>query len=614
MRINQTLFTNDLEGYVNLDKSSEEQQLISGFEKVNFFIGPNNSGKSRMMRTMFWGEHTSMIETDKTELFQFEVKSMIQLLEEADVSQIEEITLDYLRTLSEGIPVIYNNAGYVLDENRVNLIIRRIEFNTTAIINGSPKSVSSIPGRTTFNGWNTSIERLKKYIRDEKSSFMKNSSNSLYIPILRGARPVSISSKEDIYANRTMLDYFDNMKSDQKKIFAGYNIYQEVVDLLLGDLEKRGVIRDYEEFLSRYFFHSAVTIIPQVGKDVLLIKIGEEEERLLHNLGDGVQAIILLTFPIFIRKNKIFTFYIEEPELNLHPSLQRKLLKCLSEEFPAHQYFISTHSNHFLEAFVEYENTAIFSFKKAYLKDEFHVQLLTSIKSEILDNLGVRNSSVLMANCTIWVEGITDRLYLQKYLEVYFNFKKKRKSDFLLFKEDQHFAFVEYAGSNIVHWDFNDNVSDKINASFIANNILLIADSDHKNGKIPLKKKERFDTLRKSLKDNFVLIESKEIENTLSLKTIQSVVDEYEKGETLMIRNVDYSKKNLGEWINDSFEGLKRDYADHNTISNKLNFCKKAIKHIKTREDLSDEAMRICQIIYSFIEKNNVDYLFQETE
>ena len=42
----------------------------------------------------------------------------------------------------------------------------------------------------------------------------------------------------------------------------------------------------------------------------------------------------MLTFPIFIRKNETKIFYIEEPELNIHPSLQRKYLKILSSKKP----------------------------------------------------------------------------------------------------------------------------------------------------------------------------------------------------------------------------------------------------------------------------------------
>ncbi len=38
---------------------------------------------------------------------------------------------------------------------------------------------------------------------------------------------------------------------------------------------------------------------------------------------------------------------------------------------------------------------------------------------DLLASLGVKPSSVYLANCTIWVEGITDRLYITKYMEKY---------------------------------------------------------------------------------------------------------------------------------------------------------------------------------------------------
>ena len=85
----------------------------------------------------------------------------------------------------------------------------------------------------------------------------------------------------------------------------------------------------------------------------------------------------------------------------------------------------------------------------------FTIENLSEGDNRALELLGVRNSSVFLTNCTIWVEGITDRHYLRHYLKLYAE-EHKDDSDFEDFKEDYHYSFVEYGGNNITHWSFLD--------------------------------------------------------------------------------------------------------------------------------------------------------------
>ena len=79
------------------------------------------------------------------------------------------------------------------------------------------------------------------------------------------------------------------------------------------------------------------------------------------------------------------------------------------------------------------------------------------------------------------MEGIYDRGYLRKYLEIF-----QRQND-MPFVEDIDYSFVEYSGSNITHWCFSDDDSkenrlypeiENILANRLSNRILLIADGD----------------------------------------------------------------------------------------------------------------------------------------
>src|SRR5205807_682440 len=126
-----------------------------------------------------------------------------------------------------------------------------------------------------------------------------------------------------------------------------------------------------------------------------------------------------LTFPLFMNEGKNLLFFCEEPELCMHPGMQRAFLKLItSDKFANHQYFLTTHSNHFLDLTQDFDNVSIYTVQKQIAvtdkkeKDAtFHIQNVSNEDRRCLEFLGVRNSSVFLSNCTIWVEGITDRRY-----------------------------------------------------------------------------------------------------------------------------------------------------------------------------------------------------------
>jgi hypothetical protein len=96
--------------------------------------------------------------------------------------------------------------------------------------------------------------------------------------------------------------------------------------------------------------------------------------------------------------------------------------------------------------------------------------------------LGVLNTSVLISNCTVWIEGVTDRLYLKAFL---FAFLNSKPDEFYRPKEGLNYAFIEYGGKNLSHYTFEEgfandeeNIVEKINAYFINSNVYILADND----------------------------------------------------------------------------------------------------------------------------------------
>ena len=251
------------------------------------------------------------------------------------------------------------------------------------------------------------------------------------------------NKNQDFYYIRTVQDYFDSDEldslNDRKKIFTGYKIFADLKEKLLGTQSDRDFIRKYENFLSENFFNDvAVTLIPQQSEvngknnDVVYITFNnnEEEERAIYNLGDGLQTIIAITYPLFswVAENEVddlayLIACIEEPELYLHPSMQRKLVEVLmGGKFKKVQFIVTTHSNHFLDLINEPEfQKKISIYGVQYINGTKYVKQENDLSNTVYKVLGARPSSMLLANKTIWVEGVSDRIYLRHGLKLYYD-------------------------------------------------------------------------------------------------------------------------------------------------------------------------------------------------
>jgi len=111
---------------------------------------------------------------------------------------------------------------------------------------------------------------------------------------------------------------------------------------------------------------------------------------------------------------------IEEPEVHLHPKLQRILAKRIQEiaDRKSLQLFISTHSTVFLDVEIWHENTA-----NLYVTDGAGVKEF-SRTAELLAIMGIRPGDVFHANGVIWIEGPSDRIFIKHRLKLYCYEKK----------------------------------------------------------------------------------------------------------------------------------------------------------------------------------------------
>ncbi|HEV7330435.1 MAG TPA: AAA family ATPase [Flavisolibacter sp.] len=591
---------------------------LDNLTKVNLFVGSNNSGKSRFMRKLLLNELSIQLsEVDTSGLVTLVKKLKFDLLTILNPYGPNNREIQNARTRIENIP----EPAFISEK----AIIFRIRDEIGVLSQVESNVVSDGYGVNLQQVFSSLRAAAKPYLLQIESYIKKHGESTVdyskvYIPILRGLRPLQIEGEpprfdptHDNYRLRIERDY-QIEKKHGIDIHTGLDMYRNVTELLLGDHDDRLKIQAFEEYLSVTFFQGqSVHIVPRSGRDAIYIKIGDDKQYPIYELGEGVQSVILLTYSLFFNEGKRMVFFIEEPELHLHPGLERVFLETLrNERFASFQYFITTHSNHLLDFTIEYDDIAVYSFEKKKADSEaiFTIANVNSNHKQLLELLGVRNSSVFLSNCTIWVEGITDRLYLRQFLAVV---QRERR---LVFKEDFHYSFVEYAGNNITHWSFlesDDAQFANINVEALCSKIFLIADNDGvalPSKRSKEKKLQRRRQLEQKLGDHFYVTQGMEMENMLSKDVVRKVVLEMEGPNDELdfsafnARN--YEKHYLGDFIEKYVKGLKRKYSsDYGTVYDKLNFCKKAAGYIQSADDLSTEAQELAVRLLNFISKAN---------
>lgn len=606
------------ESFDSYKKSEEEKaEFLEPVSKINIFVGSNNSGKSRFMRmlssSLTYDVRQNTIDLTETNLM---ISGILEDLE----AKMKLHAVIQINANNDGIDLHKINEAKSVINGELSLGFDRfgsIKETFNKIINSNAGKFQLIgeKGELKYD-W---VDQVKEHIKNQSERIITlvdsipiqsvaNAPNKVYIPTLRGLRPID-NSKADLYSERTILDYF---KENAPEIFTGLTLYKQILELKNGEYSERKSISNYEKFISESLFENKdIELIAKPKFGIVFVRIGNEAERPIYDLGDGIQSAIILSFLPFMMQEQTF-FFIEEPEMYLHPGLQRKLLDFYSS-LERHTFFLTTHSNHFLDITIDIKDVSIFTFRKVLgetdedeLTPDFTIEAVDSGHESSLELLGVRNSSVFLVNATIWVEGITDRWCLREMLKSYMNYLKDQNKLKLWLEEDTHYSFVEYGGANITHWSFLDYEEKPIEVKRLCAKSVVIIDEDGK------KKEQRKEDLEKFLGERLIILPCREVENLLPYEVIKEVVAEYEKNDELKMPEFAYEKykdKYLGTFIESQMlknkSTRKGGYkADSGTIKSKVDFCEKALPKIKF-ENLPDSTKEIIERIYEFIYKQN---------
>jgi hypothetical protein len=201
----------------------------------------------------------------------------------------------------------------------------------------------------------------------------------------------------------------------------------------------------------------------------------------MSHTGSGLKTVLLVLANVLIapllddRKPADYLFAFEELENNLHPAVQRRLFRYLRDKAANDgcHFFITTHSNVVIDMFSDDRKAQLLHV--THNSEHSTVATVETYKHGhgVLDDLDVRASDLLQTNAVVWVEGPSDRIYFNRWIELW--------TDNQLV-EGIHYQCLTYGGSVNAHLSFlePEAVDDLISALKINRHAILLIDRDVK--------------------------------------------------------------------------------------------------------------------------------------
>ena len=455
-------------------RSFGELQLIGPFSKANVFIGQNNVGKSNIL--LFLCQHFARVvesaragkgsaessaddqhmgeESDRTRLafgLTIDGEQYKALLEQHRPLRAdpERASLDQLlraKPLSRGTALAwFAYEGIVAPRPPLKLADDYFQELTRAPVLTGPQWSQLLDA---FGGSGAGLDSVVPWIVRSASPVHFDPPRVAMIPALRRVRDPELLSVEE-YGNKGIIDLLVRLQNPT---------YQEKA------LERR--FEQINEFLASVTGEKDASLKIPHTKDAIEVDMGGKRLP-LESVGSGIHEVVILAAYATVLENQVIC--IEEPELHLHPLLQKKLFHYLLER-TSNQYFISSHSAHLMD----HPDISVFHVR---LEDGHSIVTAARTpddKSLICGDLGYRGSDIMQANCVIWVEGPSDRIYLRHWI----------RAAVPELREGVEYSVMFYGGRLLSHLTpldpDDDDVVDFISLCRLNRHVAIVIDSDRR--------------------------------------------------------------------------------------------------------------------------------------
>lgn len=528
-------------------KCFKNETIIENIKPINIVIGKNNIGKSSLLDIIEIINNPNVFWNNKN------IK--INIVKELTDTEIKKVF--HSNTSGGRIGMNHYEYGkkFLGKDFRFELSVNQDSYDHDKKVIHT-KEISNL-----YTIYPIYEEKLNAFWKDLANRLDYNIKNVKRIYAERNIKPESETSSMDITGygdgiTSVINNYLNKAKYDENKIRK---------ELLSKLNEIMGMDAHFTEITTQQV---------EYDKDDVRWEIFLREENKgrisLSNSGSGLKTILMvlvytILLPNIEKKNlSEYVFLFEELENNLHPSLERRLLKYIEEiSQDGATLFLTTHSNTVLDSFQNNENVQMYHVKKE--NDSIEVKTLDNIlgKKGCLDDLGIKASDIIQSNGIIWVEGPSDRIYINKWIALWSKGK---------YKEGMNYQCVFYGGKLLSNTTFDDeNIDNLINLMNVNKNSIILIDSDKTSKAKPINDtKKRIQYEFESNNQLCWITKGKEIENYVPKQIIdmfyEKVVNEkFEQYDTID-KFLNKYKEKEGERFKSSKIKYAQQYVEKMTI------------------------------------------------
>ncbi len=467
-----------------------------GFDRImpiNILIGKNNSGKSALIDLVgFLTKHEKHSNGNN-------------LIDIGRNNHRSEVIITH-KLLQEELEIIFKpDVGSIVPSQW------DIEYGKKFIMNEYSYSIQS-SGRRNYKSISEYKESNHKVhsLVEELASVMSVPMSDKEICLINAERDIvpesnneHITIKSDgAGTTNTIQQLINDSKKDSNLI--EYNLLEELNKIVYPDIRfSRILCQKIETNRWEIYFEDT-----------------DKNKIALSKMGSGIKTVLLVLMNLLIR-HKIeedkspnsYVYAFEELENNLHPALQRRLYDYINEYSKKHKayFFLTTHSNVVIDSFAFEENAQLIHVQNDGIRSTVSSVSSYTDSKNVINDLGLKASDILQSNGVIWVEGPSDRNYINKWLSVLAP----------ELKEGLHYSIMFYGGRLLANLSFDYEWFDisVIPLIKINQNAYVVMDRDGKNisTKLNATKKRIIEEIGDS---SYWITRGREIENYLSDDTV----------------------------------------------------------------------------------------------